>query len=534
MNRTFKVTLLFALFCFAPAAATAQTGIPNTRWYTENPAAAVFTISTPDELAGLAQIVNGTWGGSPAYFNFDNRTINLANDIDLSDYGSSYNNGAGWTPIGISNIYSSGSFNGTFDGNGNIITGLYINRNTNYSGLFGYIMGSASVTAVKNLVIEDANINSAADRAGAVAGHISLGSVINCHVTGGSVTGNNNTGGLAGFINGGSIINCCSAASVTGSDNAGGVIGHVNGSSGSVTNCYSTGSVKGNNSVGGIAGYVINGGSVTHCYSTGSVSGNNRVGGLVGNLNDAGTVKNCAALNSGITAAASGLSGRIAGAVSTNCALINNAAWSGMITDGKTILYKGDSAADGEDITTLQINADCSIGGRFVNNNNPWVTENGKLPGFEMPVFMPEHLIEPVTSVISGNRNIPNNKPNLEPSDTASENMFSGELSYGDINKFTAGPNPAVIHSGIVNFFWHGAPLKNGTLFIYDACGNYVKTIIIDDKSGKRNAGKRNVGKWDLTNSKGRRVSAGAYVIKGKMIAVNGNNKRISLVIGVR
>jgi hypothetical protein len=39
---------------------TAKTGTPDTRWYSQNPNLSHYTISTADELAGLAQIVNGT------------------------------------------------------------------------------------------------------------------------------------------------------------------------------------------------------------------------------------------------------------------------------------------------------------------------------------------------------------------------------------------------------------------------------------------------------------------------------------------
>jgi hypothetical protein len=61
-----------------PAASTRSAEVeitPDTEWYTQNPGADIFNISTAAELAGLAQIFNGTWGGTPEQDNFLGRTI---------------------------------------------------------------------------------------------------------------------------------------------------------------------------------------------------------------------------------------------------------------------------------------------------------------------------------------------------------------------------------------------------------------------------------------------------------------------------
>ena len=60
---------------------------PDTSWYNETDT--VFTISTADQLAGLAQLVNG------GVDSFEGKTIILGNDIDLSDYGEGWNDGIG-------------------------------------------------------------------------------------------------------------------------------------------------------------------------------------------------------------------------------------------------------------------------------------------------------------------------------------------------------------------------------------------------------------------------------------------------------
>ena len=60
MKKLCVLTLLLFAACALPCAAWAA-GTPDTDWY--NTTDAEFSISTADELAGLALIVNGTAGG---------------------------------------------------------------------------------------------------------------------------------------------------------------------------------------------------------------------------------------------------------------------------------------------------------------------------------------------------------------------------------------------------------------------------------------------------------------------------------------
>ena len=61
------------------ATITALAQTPNTSWYTANPAATTFTISTADQLAGLAVIANAETGEFKDE-QFEDETITLAND----------------------------------------------------------------------------------------------------------------------------------------------------------------------------------------------------------------------------------------------------------------------------------------------------------------------------------------------------------------------------------------------------------------------------------------------------------------------
>jgi hypothetical protein len=166
----------------------------------------------------------------------------LANDIDCS-CTKTWNEGAGFEPIGN----SSNLFTGTFDGWGHHITNLYINRSPAwYVGLFGH---TGSGSEIKNVSLEEVDVSGS------------------CAV-----------GGLVGY-NKETIINSYSTGSVNASmDYAGGLVGY---NLGTVSNSYSTCNVSGEYDPGGLVGYNYYG-TITNSYSTGNVSGEYNPGGLVG------------------------------------------------------------------------------------------------------------------------------------------------------------------------------------------------------------------------------------------------------------
>ena len=307
-----------------PEAADGWDSRADTGWYEEGGGedGREFTISTAEELAGLAQLVNG---GT----DFSGKTITLTADIDLT--------GREWTPIGKDSISS--RFNGTFDGGGHTISGLYINKDVTsdtgsvYLGLFGYVgEGTVKKLTVTGSVIGCDNRTGTSDYyAGGIVGACDKGGdIVNCMadvtVTGnsngtrtvvGGIVGKNggkvtgciskgavsakgtgtgnvtaNAGGIAGENSNGSIINCCNTGSVIGDSCAGGIAG--NSSSSEVTNCYNTGEVSGSGTVGGVVGE-CSFGNISNCYNTGSVSGSGIVGGVIGLNYDRlpTTVSNC-------------------------------------------------------------------------------------------------------------------------------------------------------------------------------------------------------------------------------------------------
>ena len=100
--------------------------------------------------------------------------------------------------------------------------------------------------------------------------------------------------------------------------------------------------------------------------------------------------------------------------------------------------------------------------------------------------------------------------------------------------EFTAGPNPVGKSSGGIAFFWNGKQIKSGTLTVYDATGNVVRKLAVNDNAGTGNARRRAVVLWDLKDSKGRQVSKGTYLVKGKIAASGSKAERVSVVVGVR
>ncbi|UCC23043.1 MAG: hypothetical protein JSW23_02980 [Planctomycetota bacterium] len=165
----------------------------------------------------------------------------LMKDIDLSAYtGTSFN--------------IIGGFTGVFDGDGHAISNFtYDSNGVNYVGLFGYIGGPEAV--VTNLGLIEPNIDAGTGyNVGCLIGRLGEGTVTDCYVVGGSVSGGYGVGGLVGINYDGEIADCYSTSNVTGGDYVGGLAGG-NGY-GSIRNCYSTGVVTGGGwSIGGLVGY---------------------------------------------------------------------------------------------------------------------------------------------------------------------------------------------------------------------------------------------------------------------------------------
>ena len=236
---------------------------PDTEWY--NPELAIFDLTTPEQLAGLASLVNsGT--------DFSGVKIYLDKDIDLGFYE--------WIPIGNATY----AFNGSFDGDGHTVSGLKINAGTDYVGFFGNVSGK-----ICNFSIEKANIYVKRDHNYvSIACGYSTGDLKDISTDGFiEAPKSNYVGAVAGATAPASIeyTNLTNKASINAQTYVGGIIGHINASGNFQTNYINnTGSVKGVSQVGGIFGYVkgASGSLVSGASVSADIAGDYYVGGIVG------------------------------------------------------------------------------------------------------------------------------------------------------------------------------------------------------------------------------------------------------------
>lgn len=235
-----------------------------------------YIIETAAQLAFLSTIEMGQ------YYRYYGKYYKLINDIYLNDVAGWEN----WDQHAPSNVWSpigsfKGHFNGFFDGDGHVISGVYINSSEDYQGLFAGICHGG----IKNLGIVDSYIKGN-DYVGGLAGQKRSNSsfdkieIENCYFLG-NIFGNSNVGGIVGYnyeIDSAMIENCQNFGSINGVSNVGGIAG--------LECCYNNGPVTGTSFVGGIVGYntcsYAASSYIRYCYNTGTVKGNASVGGIAG------------------------------------------------------------------------------------------------------------------------------------------------------------------------------------------------------------------------------------------------------------
>ena len=232
------------------------------------------TYATAFPAAG-ARLTCGVDSGCAGY----ELTVDLDFDTDEDgqvDADDTYwNNGAGWVPIGN----STDPFATTFEGNGHTIRYLFIDRNTNYVGLFGRTEGRFFV--IRHVALTNVQVTGNGYVGGLVGRN--AGGLLGSYVTG-QVSGHTYTGGLVGY-NDSAILGSYATGQVSGHTFTGGLVGF---NALAIVGSYATGRVSGSDRVGGLSG--TSGRSITASYATGRVSGRNNVGGLVGEDSVSGTI----------------------------------------------------------------------------------------------------------------------------------------------------------------------------------------------------------------------------------------------------
>lgn len=413
--RSLLLTAALLLCCLSCSAAWSWSGGVDTEWYGDGSARS-YVISAPEELAGLAALVNA------ASDDFTDKSITLSGDIDL--------NGRQWTPIGIFDTTQVKAFEGTLDGGGNTIKNLTISGTGTSAALFGYIGVSGVVKniTVTGLIAGDyeylagvADINRGViercENRAAVTGTLidhfdddeesrcagiaarNFGRISSClnnaRVEGGAAAGISCENG--GYFPDG--LYQAEKAVIEGCENSGEIIGKVNGrataggiavtaNSYTLKNCINRGPVKGrgNSAVGGIAAETdsrtdttssidgcVNSGSVT-LEGDGSGSG---VGGIVGGTDGITKILNCRNTGniSGPNAPVGGITGRLGGDYGT---VISNCVNSGTITSS---YIDNESYAGGIAAINFLLIEDCAnFGDIFLSGSGDsqnWIAAGG-------------------------------------------------------------------------------------------------------------------------------------------------------------
>lgn len=157
----------------------------------------------------------------------DRITYKTDDDGNLTNEVANGGNFISWTPIGAAN----NGYQGTFDGNGKTISGLFFNDSQkSHVGLFDNIY----MATIRNVGVVDSYF-----------------------------FGEHYVGGVCAFGVDGTITGSYNTGVVSGEGCVGGVCG--TGSSVTITDSYNTGSVSGNDDVGGVFGYGENC-TINNCY----------------------------------------------------------------------------------------------------------------------------------------------------------------------------------------------------------------------------------------------------------------------------
>lgn len=186
-------------------------------------------------------------------------------------------------------------------------TNAVVTGGSNKSGVVAGYMGTSQnfiASVLSGVVVKNATVT-ASKHVGSMIGQVATGdnTITDCHVLGGTVTGEQYTGGFAGYIQNAVVSDCSSSAMVEGTKTIGGFVGKCE--TGSYTDCYYDGpSIKttasSKNQSGGFVGYAGKGSTSAslfrNCYIKGSIvnlSSGTYMGGFVGQADAFNTFIKC-------------------------------------------------------------------------------------------------------------------------------------------------------------------------------------------------------------------------------------------------
>gem|GEM_PF-444040 len=233
--------------------------LADTSWYDKK--SDEYTLTTPEQLAGLAYLVN------EEKLSFKGITIDLGNSISLKN-----NDGTSgvrlWPGIGTS---ADNSFMGTFDGKGYTVRGMSASTDSSYSGLFKY---AGSGSKIKDLTVR--GTSHAKSGAAGIAGCCSGASISGCISYADAISAEGFAGGISAYVSDGTAVSkCINRGNVSASFSAGGIAGQESDKADVIGDSVNYGSVSGTGDetggTGGICGKMY--GSIRGCANCGDVSG---------------------------------------------------------------------------------------------------------------------------------------------------------------------------------------------------------------------------------------------------------------------
>ena len=245
-----------------------------------------YLIANGAQLAYMAKQINsGASNGAFRTANYKLTADIVLNEGDAADWATTAPANV-FTPIGIADngtddtSWRAGGFNGSFNGNGKTISGVYVVNETSASknagtGLFAILGDSAKV---RNFAVVNSYIS--ANKAAGVIGlaltsnNLSIESIFSSAIVHATESG---AGGVVGQLSGnggGRISGCAFAGTVTSATSiAGGILGNGNGKKIAVSDCLFAGTATASSYASGIVGRNDSPDcTVTRCISAGTTN----------------------------------------------------------------------------------------------------------------------------------------------------------------------------------------------------------------------------------------------------------------------
>ena len=387
MKKLLKLTAVLTVIallasCFAVFSVSAA--VPTTTEETINEVEYdVYTVGTAQDLIDTVTAVNALEDTSKVI-------IRLSADITLNTLADgetweTKTNATAWVGLTM--------FQGIFDGNGNTISGLYLNESANCKGLIfkslgctvkdltidnsyikanghvGAIIGSidngaTSTTVISNVKVTNTTINGTSTYVGGLVGGAWYALYAENVMVQATITGTTQVGGLVGSegdtdstveVNN-AIVNADITGSTANSKTyVAGLIGNTKADT-TITNVFVNSNITGGQKTGGFVGEATSGTlSITNAVTLSTVDGGaiKHVGGMVGCLNGStsNTFTNC--ISAGVLNATHSQAGMVVGFDWATSATFTNCYVSKDITGTDTIAA---IAADNDSTYTLTIN----------------------------------------------------------------------------------------------------------------------------------------------------------------------------------